>query len=141
MGRLVLLRHDTPDGGQHFDLMLERHAGDERLLTFRLDRRIKVGAVGRARAELLGEHRAAYLTYEGEVSGGRGRVRREWSAEGDLGDETSDRVRIRVKSGGVIELRSDGNAWSVEVQTSETEQDRVKRVRSDDATMGDPERG
>lgn len=127
MGRMVLLRHETSDGGHHFDLMLERRAGDERLLTFRLDRRIEVGVAGVARGELIGEHRAAYLTYEGEVSGGRGHVRREWSAEGEVAEESDERVRIRVIGGGVIELRNEGEAWGVEVRGCEAEQGGVRR--------------
>ncbi len=127
MGRMVLLRHETPDGGHHFDLMLERRAGDERLLTFRLDRRIEMGVPGVARGELLGEHRAAYLEYEGEVSGGRGRVRREWLGEGELAEESDERVRIGVKGLGVIELRHENGGWSVDVQGGETEEGGVRR--------------
>ena len=65
MSRFVILEHDYPV--QHWDLMLE--AGDV-LRTWRLiappD---KTQAVA---AESLGDHRLAYLDYEGPVSGNRG---------------------------------------------------------------------
>ncbi len=75
---MVLLRHDLPDGSWHFDWMLERAtAADAGLLTFRLEERPEaVGVGGTIAGERLGVHRREYLTYEGEVSGGRGRVTR-----------------------------------------------------------------
>jgi hypothetical protein len=118
---LVLLRHDTPDGAHHYDLMLERRAGDGRLLTMRLDRRIDVGVAGRAEGEMLGEHRRVYLDYEGEVSGGRGRVVREWADEGELGEESPGVVRVRIGGGGEIEMRRDGSVWRVEVRPDKAE--------------------
>jgi hypothetical protein len=90
---MVLLRHDVPDGTWHFDWMLDLGGdGDERsegthgtqgargtggLETFRVWERPERVPVGAAiRAERLGAHRREYLTFEGEISGGRGRVRR-----------------------------------------------------------------
>ena len=122
MGRLVLLRHDTPDAKHHYDLMLERSPGDHRLLTFRLERRIQINTPASTAGELLGEHRAAYLTYEGEVSGGRGTVRREWTSTGELLEESPSLVRIRVEGGCVIEMRRQSTEWSVEVRLVNPEQ-------------------
>lgn len=141
MGRLVLLRHDTTDGKHHYDLMLERRAGDEWLLTFRLDRRIEVGVAGRARGEMLGEHRRAYLEYEGEVSGGRGHVWREWTSEGELVEESSACVRIGVKTGVVIVLRREGEGWSVEVGAGQAEERSVESGDKGGAMMGGGGRG
>lgn len=55
---------------------------DGPLLTFRVGERIDRPEARSFRAQRLGEHRAAYLTYEGPVSGGRGRVTRV--AAGDV---------------------------------------------------------
>ena len=74
MPRFVLLLHETPPDYPrklHFDLMLER--GDV-LWTWALER---VPVAGQSvTAERLPDHRLAYLDYEGEVSGDRGRVSR-----------------------------------------------------------------
>lgn len=122
MGRLVLLRHDTPDGAHHFDLMLERVAGDERLMTFRLDRAIEPKRMGWAEAERLEEHRSAYLTYEGEVSGGRGRVSREWACKAEVGEESAGYVEVRMEGGAWIEIRRNEVGWRVEVKGEDLEQ-------------------
>jgi len=88
MLRTVLLRHDLPDGTWHYDWMLELppNAGEgasawedpdaRRLLTFRMEEKPDDPGAALLRGERLTNHRAAYLTYEGEVSGGRGWVRR-----------------------------------------------------------------
>jgi len=82
--RWVLLLHELPDGSRHRDWMIERPGagsgdGVQGLITFR----VEAGEDGNAfpgsepfEGERLADHRAAYLEYEGEVSGGRGRVRR-----------------------------------------------------------------
>jgi hypothetical protein len=69
MPRFVLLEHDHPF--LHWDLMLE-DAGS--LRTWRLSAPPRAGAVAQATA--LGNHRLAYLDYEGLVSGNRGSVTR-----------------------------------------------------------------
>lgn len=82
MPRAVLLRHDLPDGSSHYDWMIQRSGSpDDPLVTFRVATRIDEGAAA-FRAERLADHRAAYLDYEGEVSGGRGSVTRV--AEGEM---------------------------------------------------------
>lgn len=84
MPRTVVLLHTLPDGSSHFDWMIEV-PGRPGLITFRCDK-----APSRApefAAELLPDHRAVYLEYEGPVSGNRGKVERVaagvWS-DGDL---------------------------------------------------------
>lgn len=80
MARCVLLRHDLPDGTWHIDWLLARQAiGDDDardLLTFRVARPELLNAPGTFEATRLPDHRRLYLRYEGEVSGGRGSVRR-----------------------------------------------------------------
>jgi hypothetical protein len=72
MPRFVILHHELPDS-EHWDLMLEH--GDL-LLTWQLlvDPTTPCGIPGPARR--IGDHRTAYLDYEGAVSGDRGRVHR-----------------------------------------------------------------
>lgn len=74
MPRAVLLRHDLPDGSSHYDWMIQRPGEpDAPLVTFRVSERIDAGITA-FRAERIGDHRAAYLDFEGELSAGRGRV-------------------------------------------------------------------
>jgi hypothetical protein len=72
--RFVVLRHTVPaaQGESHFDLMLER-TGLDGLITYRSVRWPITETVTLTR---LNNHRRAYLEYEGEISGGRGWVRR-----------------------------------------------------------------
>ncbi len=61
----------------HWDLLIEIQ-GQERLATWRL-RENPLGAAGPVAAERIGDHRRVYLDFEGEMSGGRGLVRRvDW---------------------------------------------------------------
>lgn len=69
MPRFVILEHDHPH--LHWDLMLE---ADDVLRTWRLAETPEVGKVIEATA--LGDHRIAYLDYEGPVSRNRGTVQR-----------------------------------------------------------------
>jgi hypothetical protein len=100
MAGTVLLLHTLPDSSCHYDWMLE-HAGGSGLLTYRVGSRVDDAAVARFAAERLSDHRREYLTFEGNVSGGRGEVRRLASGEcfvevvGAAGD-----VRIWVKWNG-----------------------------------------
>jgi hypothetical protein len=74
--RFVVLEHRW--NGVHFDFMVEI-GPDAPLRTWGIDAEPVSGAELPARG--LPDHRRAYLTFEGEVSGGRGTVRR-WD-EGD----------------------------------------------------------
>jgi hypothetical protein len=67
--RFVLLEHVW--NGVHWDLMLE---SGEMLRTWAIDEPVVANRELPARA--LADHRRMYLDYEGEVSGGRGQVRR-----------------------------------------------------------------
>jgi hypothetical protein len=69
----VVLRHQTPDSGVHWDLMLEAEGA---LATWQLARwPVEDQGEGESAWEIA-RHRVAYLSYEGPISGGRGEVRR-----------------------------------------------------------------
>ena len=70
-GQRFVVQHHCGPGPEHWDLMLE--AG-EVLATWRLDRHPAGLSDGPIVATRIGDHRTAYLTYEGPVSGGRGTV-------------------------------------------------------------------
>jgi hypothetical protein len=113
MPHFVILEHDHPV--LHWDLMLE---ADGVLQTWRLERAPEEPG-GTINATALGDHRSAYLDYEGPVSGGRGIVRR-WDA-GTFDEEpasTPDARRLtfhgkRVQ-GSVMLTRIEGMAWLFE---------------------------
>ena len=67
------------------DLLVEA-PGCERLATWRLERN-PLGSEEEIPAQRIGDHRRLYLAYEGELSGGRGRVRRT-----DAGDATIEQL-------------------------------------------------
>lgn len=85
---MVLLRHDLPDGSHHFDFMVNLDApgpglsGKKGLRTWRVSERIDElhitanGDGGFFWAEPLGDHRDIYLTFEGDIGGDRGTVKR-----------------------------------------------------------------
>jgi hypothetical protein len=141
MGRAVLLEHlgspadgDRPagpgDGAPHFDWMIERpetvrggqkgrdaqeHCGV--LITFRVRERIDLGLVRRFRAERIGEHRAAYLEFEGELTGGRGRVRRLARGELNIEEDSTGAFACRGWLGsarGTFMGRRGGSGWEFE---------------------------
>jgi hypothetical protein len=85
----VLLEHDAVDGVRHWDLLVER-PGAERLAAWRLDR-CPLDADADIPATRIQGHRRLYLDYEGEISGGRGVVRRL-----DRGTASSDGTGDRV---------------------------------------------
>ena len=106
MRRYVILTHDHPR--LHWDLMLEV---DGALRTWRLSAPPEPDV--EIAAEPLGDHRLAYLDYEGPVSGDRGYITRwdagvvEWLNE----DAENPHVRVRgEKLGGdlLLERREDG---------------------------------
>jgi len=92
---MVLLDHQCPDGSRHYDWMIEPGARAPRLLTFRVDRRIDSPSCDRFDAERIADHRRAYLTYEGPISGGRGTVRRVAAGRAEIVRLDADRIEIR----------------------------------------------
>jgi hypothetical protein len=102
--RFVILEHQWE--GIHWDLMVETDPSGP-LRTWAIDSEPVPGRDLPARA--LADHRREYLTYEGEVSGGRGTVRR-WD-EGTCSVEVWGPERVRLvldgnQLDGVAELRS-----------------------------------
>jgi hypothetical protein len=69
--RFVVQEHTTPDG-VHWDLMLEK---GEILTTFRLDQSPEGVSTGTVRATKIFDHPLKFLTYEGPVQKGTGKVR------------------------------------------------------------------
>lgn len=114
MPRFVILEHDWPY--LHWDLMLEV---DGALQTWRLaeppppDHPVA--------AERIGDHRLAYLDYEGAVSGGRGWVKRWEEGVYEAIRMTNDECLIQVCGSrmiGALEIKS-GIGTGVEVNFRE----------------------
>ena len=111
MPRFVILEHDHPH--LHWDFMLEV---GEVLWTWRLATPPE-GAASRIVATRIGEHRRAYLDYEGQVSGGRGTVKR-WDA-GTYDAIRIDDTRIEMSlhgqrfTGRAVLRRLDDGAWEL----------------------------
>ncbi len=73
-------------------------AGEEPLISFRLQRRIDELRPGqRAKAERIADHRPAYLDYEGAISGDRGSV------------------RLLARGSVVNESRQSPSSWTLEI--------------------------
>lgn len=94
MPRFVILRHQTPTGtarASHWDFMLE---ANDLLRTWALDQEPQLGHT--VSGESLGDHRIAYLDYEGPVSGGRGHVTQWDRGQYVLLEETDDRLMVQL---------------------------------------------
>jgi DNA polymerase Ligase (LigD) len=109
MPRFVVLTHDHPF--LHWDLMLEQ--GDA-LRTWRLARPPEAGEP--IDAEVLPDHRLAYLEYEGPVSGDRGTVERWDGGTYDIVESTVDRLLVRfdghrLSGDASIAQEQTGAAW------------------------------
>jgi len=91
--RFVILHHTLPDG-EHWDLMLERGAG---LMTWQLFRDPMTPGPWPIEAGRIGEHRKAYLEYEGPVSGNRGNVTRVESGTYELQAAGADRWTVELR--------------------------------------------
>lgn len=112
---MVLLRHEQADGSWHYDWLLARPGEPEgRLVSFRVRERVDGDAVERFDAEAMADHRREYIEYEGEVSGGRGRVVRVARGRCVLLELEVGRVRVRGDWGsGLVEWVGEdrGAAW------------------------------
>jgi hypothetical protein len=94
MPRFVILRHELPAGhdrGTHFDLMLETGGV---LRTWSLPELPTEGKDIPAKA--LPDHRLAYLTFEGPVSGNRGSVGRIEEGEYEVLAESAILLEIHI---------------------------------------------
>lgn len=121
-----MLRHELPNGASHIDWMIATDAaGQGPLMTFRLAARVDELQAGQVlNAERLPDHRSAYLEYQGEISGGRGRVKRVAQGrarvvarEDKLILEVSWVQDERIGLAQVLELvPREGTEWTVECQ-------------------------
>jgi hypothetical protein len=109
--RFVVQKHTRTGEPVHWDLMLE---GQDALETYRLDRPPETLAGGACSASRIFDHELRFLTYEGPVNQGQGRVeivdrgtytlvldqpgRRELSLDGELFDGLFAFVRLKGKS-------------------------------------------
>ncbi len=94
MPQFVLLEHVWD--GVHYDFMLEAWPGGP-LKTWAID--TEVVPDRDLPAKSLPDHRAAYLDFEGAISGGRGIVKRIDRGEYEVVEWTDESVRVRIKEG------------------------------------------
>jgi hypothetical protein len=108
----VVLLHRLPDGSEHFDWLLQRPGGGP-LITFRTTASPDLPPPWQLDAERLPDHRDAYLTYEGEIPGARGRVTRIARGACRILQESPNLILARVRFAAVrgeLEGRSCGNS-------------------------------
>src|SRR4051812_6314148 len=114
MPRFAVLAHDHP--APHWDLFLE--AGPV-LRSWRL--RGPLAAGSEVPAEAAPDHRLMYLDYEGEVSGGRGTVRRIDAGTVEWQLDEPGQVAVRLTGGrlnGLLTLRRVPGGWSARLEAS-----------------------
>ena len=97
--KYVVLRHEAV-AHPHFDLMIEAHPGGN-LMTWRLP---NWPAADARTAEPLQDHRRNYLEYEGEISGGRGRVTRVEAGFCEAHQNADGQWQVRSDQGWVLRL-------------------------------------
>jgi hypothetical protein len=90
MPRFVILEHDPPRG-KHYDFMLE--FGDV-LKTWSLPNPPVVGF--EQHAEILPDHRIAYLDYEGPISNNRGTVKPWDKGTYRLIEQTEEKILVEL---------------------------------------------
>jgi hypothetical protein len=112
----VLLEHQS-GVGRHYDWLIEAPTappGRGALVSFRVGLPSACwAAAGRLTLERVGDHRRAYLRYEGPIGGGRGRVRRVDGGTVQVRSWSSDRAVLALRwrgFAGVVELRRRGGA-------------------------------
>lgn len=106
MPRFVLLAHDHPV--PHLDLMIER---PKSLQSWRLQH---IPRADCQLAETIGDHRLAYLDYEGPVSGNRGRVSRWDAGTFEWLTDEPDELRLLLNGArlsGTLQLTACAGSW------------------------------
>lgn len=112
--RFVILHH-LLDDSEHWDLMLEQ---GEVLLTWQLLRDPTDPSNFPIPALRIGDHRKAYLNYEGLVTGNRGTVRRVDSGTVEFEENTPQYHRVVLHGDrlrGTFLLRQQIEDWTLEV--------------------------
>lgn len=109
--RYVILRHATPEG-VHFDFMLE---SEGILSTWRIDIGPEDMKTTAAKAEKIFDHDLKFLTYEGPVNKGTGRVTAVDKGVYSVIARTADEMQIQIEAeilGGVYTLtREKESTW------------------------------
>lgn len=97
--------HHTGVVPEHYDLMVLL-PGAEKLLTWRILTPPETWGAAPPAAERIADHRVAYLTYEGEISGGRGQVKRVAAGEGEYfaAERQSHRLNLHGRIACAISL-------------------------------------
>ena len=117
--RFVIQHHRTK-AGEHWDLMLEEGAV---LATFRLAERPAAALENPVEATKLFDHPLRFLTYEGPVQKGTGRVRIVDSGTYASGERGEDRWALTLSGGtlkgGFALVRSRGDAWQLSPEEPE----------------------
>ncbi len=111
--RFVILHH-SGFGREHWDLCLEH---GEALLTWRLWRLPGEPGGFPIPADRIGDHRKAYLEYEGPLSGDRGMVKRVDQGDLQFKEFTADDCVFEAAGtllNGVYRLNSKGEQWWLE---------------------------
>jgi hypothetical protein len=115
MPRFVVLQHDHPY--LHWDFMLESGGA---LRTWRLTSPPQPDLL--ITATPLGEHRLAYLDYEGPLSGNRGNVVRWDRGDYEMVQDSGSHIIIKLqgeKTRGIAALsRSDADEWSMTLRAA-----------------------
>lgn len=110
-GRFVIQEHRTGDGGRHWDLMLE---DGERLLTWRLGAGPETMGTEAIEAEKSFDHPLRFLTYEGPVQQGTGRVQIAEAGEYE-GHEIEEHITLHLHGRtlqGIFRLEKRGEGWT-----------------------------
>ncbi|MCL5279060.1 MAG: hypothetical protein M1376_04040 [Planctomycetes bacterium] len=111
--RFVVQEHTTPDG-VHWDLMLEK---GEVLATFRLEQPPEAASVGTVRATKIFDHPVKFLTYEGPVQKGTGKVRIVDRGTCDVLAEGEDVITLTLHGvilwGDFALTRAEGTSWQL----------------------------
>jgi hypothetical protein len=113
--RFVILHHRLADG-EHWDLMLER---GEVLATWRLPLEPRDATCLPMTVHRIGDHRKAYLDYEGPVSRNRGYVTRVDQGEWTPVEERSDCFAFDLNGAqlhGSFEIRREGDRLILSVR-------------------------
>lgn len=115
MGVTVVLLHTLPDGRSHLDWLLQRE-GEPGLVSFRLWDRPDRGSPWPLVVERAPDHREVYMRFEGELTGGRGRVDRVAMGECVIREE-ADLVWISARFEGneqsLVARRLAGVRWLI----------------------------
>ena len=90
----VILRHVTP-AGTHWDFMLEKN---DHLATWRINIPPEQLRSTPADAEKIFDHPKKFLTYEGPVNKGIGKVSRQDKGTYTIINETPEKLQIRINA-------------------------------------------